>query len=227
MLRVRSVDVRAGESSGPRHSMVAYYAAGIGVMFMLFSMSGAGGALLDEMDSGTLERLLSTNISMTQFLIAKWLFLTAVACVQITVMFLWATLVFHLDLFTAPHVAGFIAMAVPTAAAAAGFGLVLATLCKSRAQLAGISMVVILVMSALGGSMIPRFVMPKFMETTALFTFNGWALDGFLKVFWYADPRGTAGQTLASLSAQIGVLTILAIVFLSAARVFAKRWEAV
>ena len=29
------------------------------------------------------------------------------------------------------------------------------------------------------------------METVSRFTFNGWALDGFLAVFWYRDPSRT------------------------------------
>ena len=37
--------------------IVSFYAAGIGVMFLLFSASGAGGSLLDEEESGTLGRL--------------------------------------------------------------------------------------------------------------------------------------------------------------------------
>jgi len=45
-----------GETPTQQHSMVAYYAAGIGVMFLLFSMAGAGGALIEEQESGTLER---------------------------------------------------------------------------------------------------------------------------------------------------------------------------
>src|SRR5215510_16119744 len=118
-------------------------------------------------------------------------------------------------------------MTVVTAAAAAGFGLVLATACTSRAQLNGISRVVILVMSALGGSMVPRFVMPKFMDTAALFTFNGWALDGFLKIFWYGDPHASAMHTLRTLTPQLAMLTALTVVFLGAARRLARRWEAV
>jgi ABC-2 type transport system permease protein len=82
-------------------------------------------------------------------------------------------------------------------------------------------------MSALGGSMVPRFVMPKFMETTALFTFNGWALDGFLKVFWYAAPGATALHTVASLISQLSVLTMLTVIFIAAARLLARRWETV
>ena len=227
MLKIRSVDVRAGEAKADQHSMVAYYAAGIGVMFLLFSMSAGGGALLDETESGTIERLLSTNASMTHLLIGKWAFLSLAGLMQISVMFLWAAFAFHLELFTAARLAGFAAMALATAPAAAAFGLVLATACRTRAQLSSISTIVILIMSALGGSMAPRFIMPKFMETTALFTFNGWALDGFLKVFWYGESTATALQTLTSLIPQLAVLSGLAVVFLAVARSLARRWETV
>ena len=66
-------------------SLISFYAAGIGVMFLLFSaVGGAGGALLDEAESGTLERLLSTNIGMTGLLAGKWLFLTLIGTAQLT-----------------------------------------------------------------------------------------------------------------------------------------------
>ncbi len=54
--------------------------------------------------------------------------------------------------------------------------------------------------------MMPRFVMPDFMDTLALFTFNGWALDGFLKVFWYDDPAAGIARSLLSLAPQLAVL---------------------
>ncbi len=75
--------------------------------------------------------------------------------------------------------------------------------------------------------MVPRFVMPKFMETLGLFTFNGWALDGFLKVFWYGDVHASAMHTLRTLTPQLAMLTGLTIVFLGVARVLARRWETV
>ncbi len=44
-------------NSSQRGSLISFYAAGIGVMFLLFSMVGAAGSvLLDEVESGTLER---------------------------------------------------------------------------------------------------------------------------------------------------------------------------
>lgn len=227
LVRVKATDARAaGEIEEERTpSIVAYYAAGIGVMFLLFSMAGAGGSLLEEEEGGALERVLTSNTSMTTLLLGKWIFFGLMGFLQVIVMFVWGALIFDLDLFTTNHLVGFLVMSLVTAAAASGFGIVLAAICRSRAQLSGISTVVILVMSALGGSMVPRFIMPDFMKTTSLFTFNGWALDGYLKVFWHDDPTAGLAQSLGNLLPQLLVLGALAAVFLVAARLFARRWE--
>jgi ABC-2 type transport system permease protein len=212
---VQIVDVMRTTSN--RGSLISFYAAGIGVMFLLFSsVAGAGGVLLEEAEAGTLERLLSTNIGMTGVLTGKWFFLTLVGTMQITVMFLWGKVAFGLPLFS--HLPGFAVMTVFTAAAAAALGLVLATLARTRAQLSGFSTILILTMSALGGSMFPRFLMSETMQKVGLLTFNAWALDGYLKVFW----REAA---VWQLWPQVAVLAGLTAVFLAMARILARRWE--
>ena len=110
-------------------------------------------------------------------------------------------------------------MTIVTASAAAALGLVLATLARTRAQLSGFSTILILTMSALGGSMFPRFLMSDTMQRIGLVTFNAWALDGYLKVFW----RDAA---LWQLWPQVLVLTTLTAVFFAIARLLARRWEA-
>jgi linearmycin/streptolysin S transport system permease protein len=214
---VKVIDVmRARSQAG---SLISFYAAGIGVMFLLFSTVGAaGGVLLDEVESGTFERLLSTNLGMTGILIAKWTFLALVGFAQLCVMFLWGKFAFGLPLFS--HLPGFFVMTAVTTAAAAALGLMLATVARSRAQLSGFSTILILTMSALGGSMFPRFLMSEGMQRVGLVTFNAWALDGYLKVFWRDAP-------IWQLWPQVAVLLGLAAIFLSAARVFARKWEAV
>jgi ABC-2 type transport system permease protein len=201
---------------GDSQPTVSFYAAGIGVMFLLFSCSGAGGAMLDEVESGTLGRLIGSRAGMSGVLAGKWLFLTMMGIAQLTVMFTWGALVFKLPL--ASHLPGFAVMTVFTASAAAAFGLVLATLSRTRAQLSGISTIVILAMSAVGGSMFPRFLMSEGMQKMGLVTFNAWALDGYIKVFWREAP-------IPDLWPQILVLATLCAVFLTGARFAARRWE--
>ena len=213
-LAIEIVNVmQPGEGNRPT---ISFYAAGVGVMFLLFSCAGAGGTLLEEEESGTLDRLIGSRAGMTGVLLGKWLFLTIMGCLQLTLMFTWGALMFGLPL--ASHLPGFAVMTIVTAAAAAGFGLVLATLSRSRAQLSGLSTIVILTMSAVGGSMFPRFLMSETMQRVGLVTFNAWALDGYLKVFWREAP-------LAALAPQVAVLLGLAAAFFVAARFFARRWE--
>lgn len=212
---VEVVDVMRTDNQ--RLSLVSFYAAGIGVMFLLFSsVSGAGGALLEEAEAGTLERLLSTNIGMTGVLIGKWIFLALVGGAQLTVMFTWGQLVFGLPLLT--HLPGFAVMTIVTAGAAAALGVALATIAHTRAQLSGFSTILILTMSALGGSMFPRFLMSEGMQKVGLLTFNAWALDGYLKVFWRQAAVG-------ELWPQVAVLVVLTLAFLAIARLMARRWE--
>ena len=213
----QSVDVvNVMQPGGGDTATISFYAAGIGVMFLLFSCAGAGGSLIEEEESGTLARLIGSRAGMSGVLAGKWLLIALMGMLQLIVMFSWGAAVFGLPL--APHLPGFLVMTAFTAAAASGVGLVLAALCRTRAQLSGLSTIVILTMSALGGSMFPRFLMSETMQKAGLVTFNAWALDGYLKVFWRNSP-------IVDLWPQALVLTGLTIASLSAARLLARRWE--
>lgn len=205
------------QSQGGR-DVVSYYAAAIGVMFLLFTMTTAMRGLVQEEESGTLERLLSTDLTMGGLLFARWSFATALGCVQLAVMFLWGWAVFGLDLFAPGHLVGTAVMTLAAAAAAATFGLVLGAACRSAAQLQGLSTVVVLLMSALGGSMVPRYLMPESMQRLGLLTFNAWAVRGYEKVLWRDAP-------VTALWPEVSLLGGLTIGGLAVARILARRWE--
>jgi linearmycin/streptolysin S transport system permease protein len=217
--RVAVTDVQA-ERGREGRNVVSYYAAGIGVMFLLFTMTTATRGLIAEEETGTLERLLSTDLTMGRLLLGRWLFAVGLGCAQLAVMFSWGWMAFGVDLFGRGHLAGVSVMTLAAAAAAATFGLVLGTACRSQAQLQGLATVVILLMSALGGSMVPRYLMPEAMRTLGLVTFNAWAVTGYEKVFWRDAP-------LAALWPQVAVLTGMTVVGLFVARRLARRWESV
>jgi ABC-2 type transport system permease protein len=210
------VKQRAVVGQNKKSPMISFYAAAIGVMFLLFTASGSAGALLDEVESGTLERVLSTRVTMTKLLMGKLVFNTLLAFVQLVAMFLWGAAVFHLDFFN--HLPGFAVMGLVTAFAVAAFGLLLASACKTRAQLGSLSTLLILIMSAVGGSMFPRFLMPEAMQKAGLFTINAWAIDGFTKVFWRDLP-------VSALWPQVAVLLAVGVGLFLIARRVARRWE--
>jgi len=214
LVRVETRDVVGETKSNPT---VAFYAAGFGVMFLLFSAAGAGGALIEEAESGTLDRILATKVDMTRLLLGKLVYLAGVGVVQLTLMFVWGALVFGIDL--AGHWQGFLIMTLATAIASSTFGLMLASISRSRMQLVAISNLAILLMSALGGSMYPRFLMPEKMQKFGLLTLNAWAIDGFQKIFWRDEP-------VRAVLPQVAVLIAVGVVFFLIARKMAERWEA-
>ncbi|MFN7738557.1 MAG: ABC transporter permease [Pirellula sp.] len=210
---IQSVDILGSKKTNP---VIAMYAAGIAVMFLLFSATTASGSLLEERENSTLDRLLCSRLTMDQLLLGKWAFLTIIGMLQMTLMFSWGALVFGIDLVR--HWEGFIAMTLVTAGAAASFALFLASMCKTRTQLGWVSTIVILTMSALGGSMVPRYLMSESIQKVGLLTFNAWALEGFNKIFWRE-------LHLRDIELELGVLTLCAFCFIVTARMFATRWE--
>jgi len=211
-----AVKTRAVVGEDKKSPMISFYAAAIGVMFLLFTASGSAGALLDEAESGTLERVLSTRVTMTRLLAGKLVFNTLLAFVQLVAMFLWGWAVFKLDFLS--HVPGFVVMGLCTAFAVAAFGILLASACHTRAQLGALSTLLILIMSSVGGSMFPRFLMPESMQKAGLLTINAWAIDGFTKVFWRDLP-------VSDLWPQVAVLLAIGVVLFVVARRVARRWE--
>jgi ABC-2 type transport system permease protein len=155
---------------------------------------------------------------MTELLAGKLAYLTSLGCVQLLVMFVWGWLVFGLEL--PGHFAGFVVMAVPTALVCSAFGLLLAAVCRTRKQLVAMSNLVILSISALGGSMFPRFLMPESLQRFSLVVFNSWALEGFLDVFWREEP-------LAAVLPEVAVLVAWTAALFLVARRVARRWEVV
>jgi ABC-2 type transport system permease protein len=211
-----SVQTRAVVGETQNKPMISYYAAAVGVMFLLFTASGSAGALLDEADSGTLDRVLSSRIGMTTLLAGKLVYNTLLAFAQLTAMFLFGWLVFKVDL--PGHIPGFLVMGLSTAFAVAAFGMLLASLAKTRAQLGAISTLLILTMSSIGGSMFPKYLMSEAMQKAGQFTLNSWAIDGFTKVFWRDLP-------VTALGPQVGVLLGAGAVLFLLARRSARRWE--
>lgn len=213
LIPIETVDVLGQTKKNP---IIAFYAAGIGVMFLLFTATNSGGALLEESESGTLDRILSTRVTLRQLLLGKGIFIWTLAMLQLIVMFTWGAVVFHLELI--PHLGGFFVMAVATACATSAFGLMLASLARTRQQLGAISTLIVLSISALGGSMFPRFLMPEGLQKAGLVLFNAWAIEGFTRVFWREEP-------LSSTIVPVLVLVGWGIVFFLVAHRLARRWE--
>ena len=160
--------------------------AGTSVMMLLFSVSSIGGSLLDEKQECMLKKLLCSPITHNYILFGKLVFANIISIIQLTIMFIYAWLIFGLDIMH--HLHSLVLMIFTIAFACYGFGVVLASFAKTRQQVQGFSTIIVLVMSGIGGSMIPIFAMPQILQKIAVFTVNYWGIQGIYDIFWKLVP---------------------------------------
>jgi len=209
-------DVAGGEDATQKSAMQSHAVSGIAVMMLLFGLVAAGGTILEEHDQGTLQRLRLAPESGRAILLGKFLFTASVGCVQLTILFAFGGLLFSVPIFREPLALALLSLAL--VCAATGLGLALAVHAQSRKQLEGFSTLVILVMSALGGSWFPLIATPEWYRKLGHFTLNAWAMDGFQGIFWY-------GKGLSGIAVEILVLLGIALVTSAlAARAWKRRF---
>ncbi|HEY52475.1 MAG TPA: ABC-2 transporter permease [Caldilineae bacterium] len=147
-----------------------------GVFFIVGTMAES---ILREKQEGTFRRLLAAPLPRPALLAGKFLPYYLVNLIQIVAMFGVAYLLFGMTL-TQPL--ALLAVSLAMAAAATGMGVLVATFGKTQTQVSGLSTLLTLTMSAIGGCLVPSFVMPDFVQTLAHFTPHGWAMQGFQNV---------------------------------------------
>lgn len=156
--------------------------AGTSVMMLLFSVVGIGLGLLDEKKEGTLKRLIYSPIKPGNILLGKMISANIMSILQLFIMFLFAWLAFGLKIGS--QLPGMIITIIATSFACSAFGVFIASFAKKREQIQGLSILIILAMSAIGGSMMPLFFMPAFMQKLAAISVNYWSIQAFFDVFW-------------------------------------------
>jgi len=188
--------------AGAGSATVTYYAGAVAILFLLFSAMQGAATLIEERLSGIVDRLAVGPAGTDVVVVGKFLFLTLQGVVQVGLIFVVALLFYGVDFLTAPLPWALTTLAA--AAAAAGLGLLVAALCTSKQQAQTIATFVVLVCSAIGGSMVPRFMMPPWLQDIGWYTPNAWAIEAYHGVLW-------RGEGLAELTGPLIAMALTAV----------------
>ncbi|MDR2764482.1 MAG: ABC transporter permease [Tannerella sp.] len=157
-------------------------------MFAIFFIAiSLAGHLIKERDDGSFMRLLTMPCPYSLYLLSKAIVYMAVCLLQFAMIFMMGIYLFPLlglpalTLDVSPAL--LLLMAVCSALAAIGYGLVIGKIATTHQQAAIFAAVSIVIMAALGGIWIPAFIMPRPMQLLSALSPLNWGLEGFYDLF--------------------------------------------
>ncbi len=173
-----------------------------------------------EKNNGTLQRVRSINIKSRYLIAGKLVSYYLISMIQVVCMLLVGrylvpllggdTIRFGDSLF------GLFLIASCVGFNAISYGLLVSSLSKNSQAAASVGVVLIIIFSAVGGIMVPKFVMPEFMQRIANLSPLSWGLEGFLDIML---RNGTA----ADVAPRCGLLAGTGLVMLYAYGLILRR----
>ncbi|MBI4879271.1 MAG: ABC transporter ATP-binding protein/permease [Planctomycetes bacterium] len=218
LVPVRNVDIKPPDRPKELSYMLAHNVSGISVMMLMFGLVACGTLLIQEREQGTLRRLLLSPMQRRSILWGKFLFTAIIGVLQLAVMFAVGELVFSVSLLRDPLTLLVLSAALVFSVTA--FGMLIASLARTTRQAEGLSTIIILVMSAVGGAWFPiqMFDLPLASEIVAKCTLTWWAMSAFQGMFWHGKP-----WTDPTMLGQLGVLLAFGAVASCCAQVAFRR----
>ncbi len=207
------LNTSTSEGEAVEFDLLSYFAPGMALMFLMYTVSYGGRTILAEKAEGTLPRLLVSPTNSLQVLGGKvfGIFLTGAA--QMLILIGASSILFQLR-WGDPL--GVLLLVLTAVFGATGWGLLITALARTPAQIGSVGAAVMLIFAMLGGSFVSLDNLPAIVQTVGKITPNAWAMDGFTTL--------ALGGTLSALSTPLlALLTMGILLFLVSALLFGKK----
>jgi ABC-2 type transport system permease protein len=209
-----TIKVRGAKKSGsaPSFNGKDFYGPAQISLFLLFGSMFGAFSMLRERRENTLARLLTTPARRQEIVGGKMGGIWVIGMLQFVVLLAF-TLAIGTDWGSVP---GALVIGAAEAFAATGLAMVYVAFGKTERAVGAIGPTVAILMGALGGSWMPTFAMPEWLQPFHYLTINGWALDGFYAL--------QLGKPFSAVIIDVVVLVAIGLV-LGAIGVSRLRWE--
>ena len=186
--------------------LLSYFAPGIALMFLMYTVSYGGRSILAERTGGTLPRLMISPTQIVQVLGGKVLGIFFMGVSQVGILILASAILFQVNW---GDTLGIIVLILAAVFGATGWGMLITAFARTPAQVGSTGTVIMLIFSILGGSFISLENFPPFIQTISKITPIAWGLDGFTTL--------ALGGTLSNLVEPVTALLIMGAVLFGVA----------
>lgn len=201
---------------GVAYNGMAHSFAGMSVQFILFMGIDAGMVVLTQRRSGVWKRMRAAPISKFVIIGSRAASAAAIAMIILFVVFGFARVVFGVRI--EGSLPGFVGVCVAFSVMTAAFGLLVAVMGRTPEATRGIAILVTLVLVMLGGSWVPAFLFPQWLQKATFAVPTRWAVEGLDGMIW----RGLGwNEAIAPICALLGFAVLFGGVAL-----WRFRWEA-
>jgi len=205
-------------ASGTRPTAVQQNVPAWLVFGMFFVVASLANLFLQERQCGALARLASLGVPTSMMIWSKALPYLAINGLQAALMLavgVWLMPLLGGDALSLEGInwGALMLVLLAVSMAAISMALALASLVRTHAQASTVGPIVNILMAAIGGIMVPKFVMPDVMQRLAEFSPMNWGLEGMLAVMLRGSDLAGVLQPTAKLVGFAAAMIIIAVLF--------------
>lgn len=202
-----------GEKASSTHPTSVQQSVPAWLIFsMFFIIIPISHTFVTERRLGTLSRLAVMNVSVSGLLISKFIpyfFINQLQFILMLAVGVWIVPLCGGDsLVLGDHYGSLAIVSIVLSFATISYALSIASLVRTTDQAVTIGGLLNIIFAAIGGVMIPLFVMPYFMQNLAVLSPMFWALDSFLELFLHQSSLVEIAPALGGLIA-FGMICLL------------------
>ena len=157
------------------------------VFGMFFMITPIATVFINERKQNTLSRLSSMNVSAYAMILSKIVPYLVIGQIQALIMI--GVGMYVVPLFDTPALAingsvlALVFLSFSLSVSAVGLAMLIAVNANTTEQASTIGGILSILLGAIGGVMVPKFIMPHSMQILANISPMSWGLDGFLDIF--------------------------------------------
>jgi len=176
--------------------VISYYAPGMAIFFLLFTVSFTARSFFVDRTQGMIERMRAAPVRPAEIILGKALSVFVYGLVSLAVIALVTSLAFGAD-WGDPVAAGVLCVALVLAVVSVTAFVI--GVARTQRQAEGVSSIVVFGLALLGGNFVFLATAPSVMRRLALLTPNGWALRGFTDLATLGGGLGTVVEPVVAI----------------------------